>query len=200
MYEFVSGKLVDATVEYAVIQAGGIGYKIFVPLSAFGKMPQAGNEIVLYTSYVVREASQTLYGFLERGERDLFETLINLSGIGPKTALSLVGHLSLTQFHQAIQNNNILMLSKVPGIGKNTAERLIVEMKGKKAELLIEKHPRSAFGTTSLHVQDALNALLNLGFTHATADQAIKKALEELPQDYDLSMLIATALRSNRLT
>lgn len=196
MYEFIRGKLVEATAEIAIIDVGGVGYKICVPLSAFGKMPFPGKEVILFTSFVVRENSQTLYGFLQREERELFEVLIDLSGIGPKTALSLVGHLPLNHFHQAIQSGNILILSKVPGIGKKTAERLIVDLKGKKAMALLERQAISAYGPSSPHIQDALNALLNLGFTHASAETAIKKALDELPEDSDLSTLIAVALRS----
>lgn len=194
MYAFIKGKFVEGTAEYAVIEVGGVGYKLFTPMSALGKFPAPGKEITLHASFVVRENSHALYGFLEKEEKGLFESLIEVSGIGPKTALSLIGHLSLSQFYQAVQSNNLLTLSKVPGIGKKTAERLVVEMRGKKVTSLLQKHGSESYADTP-PIQDALATLLNLGFTHASAEAAVKKALNELPPETELSKLVATALR-----
>lgn len=197
MYEFIRGKLVGITDEEAIIDVGGVGFKLLVPMHAKTKVPLEGKEVLFHVSFIVREAAHSLFGFIEKGERDLFEILIGLSGVGPKTALSLISHLPLAQFQEAIFTQNLVTLSKVPGIGKKTAERLIMELKGKKGTFLLSTSSTQENGTQKKlsHLQDALQALLNLGFSHASAETALKKALEENPDETDLSILIASALR-----
>lgn len=195
MYAFIRGKVVEAGVDQVVVDVGGVGYEVCVPLSALGKMPSSGQEVHLYTAFVVRELSHTLYGFLERAEKELFYILIDISGIGPKTALSLIGHLTCAQFYEAIQMENHPLLSKVPGIGKKTAERLVVELRGKKQISFLENSP-SLLSSGSKNINDALQTLLNLGLSHTAADTALKKALAELAPDADLSTLVAAALRN----
>lgn len=192
MYEYFRGKLVEKNQLYAVIEIQGIGYKIFTPLSHYPRLPDEGEGVFLYTSWVIREASQTLYGFLSKRERDLFELLITLSGIGPKTGLSLVGHLEMSDFESAIMTGNVSLLSKVPGIGKKTAERLIVDLKGK-----FTGFEPSGLKQTSLRY-DALNALMNLGYSQTTAEKAINQALKEVPLESELSVLISAALKTQR--
>lgn len=102
MFAYIKGRLAQSTTAYAVVEAGGVGYKIFIPVSAFGRLPHIGSEVVFHTSFVVREQAQTLYGFLSVQERDFFEALLNVTGIGPKIALALIGHLSLIELQRAI--------------------------------------------------------------------------------------------------
>ena len=131
MYEYLNGTLKEKLPEYIVVDVNGLGYRCLVPLSTFSQLPEMDKNIFLYISFIVREDAQILYGFLSKHERDLFEMLITVSGIGPKTALALVGHLELPAFQTAVHEENIGMISKVPGIGKKTAGRLIMEMKDK---------------------------------------------------------------------
>lgn len=199
MYAYIKGQLQHADAQYAVLETNGVGYKVFIPGNLFSKLPHMGETIILYTSFVVRELSQTLYGFLTVNERDLFEVLLNITGIGPKTALSIIGHLSLQDLQGAILSGDIYTISKVPGIGKKTAERLIVEMRDKAASLLTPDPSNLAVHSIcdpqSRQVRDALSALTNLGYNQTVAQKAIKKTLSDLPDGIDLATLITTALK-----
>lgn len=198
MYAYVRGKLVFANPSYVTIETHGVGYKVLIPASVFGKLPQIDQEVLLHTSFIIRENSQTLYGFLSVQERDLFEEVLNVSGIGPKIGLSLIGHLPLNEFHRAISNHEIALICKVPGVGKKTAERLIIEMRDKINARM--GHEPSDFsiklppGKGSI-VQDAMSALINLGYNQNTAQKALKKTLGDLPEDADLGSIITTALK-----
>ena len=143
--------------------------------------------------------SQTLYGFLNCSERDLFEIMLNVTGIGPKLALSLIGHLTLQELHIAIANQDLPKLCHVPGVGKKTAERLIIELKDKLPHTF--QHTLNGLAIQlpqdpkSLLIQDAMLALINLGYNQNTAQKAIKQCLKELPEPDNLVILITTALR-----
>lgn len=200
MIAYIKGILIQATSSFAIIETSGLGYKVFIPSSLLGKLPQIQEQVILHTSFVIRELSQTLYGFLSSQERDLFEALMNVTGIGPKMALSVIGHLSGSELHQAILNHDIITLSKVPGIGKKTAERLIIEMRDKIAALL--PLDPSEF-TVSLKsdpqaqkISDAMSALINLGYNQMTAQKAMKKTLKDLPENSELGDLITAALKN----
>src|ERR1700733_4153894 len=122
MYEFIKGILIEVNEHYAVLDVKGVGYKLLTPNTLHEKCLPCSQEMLFYTSYVVRENSIALYGFLQKEERNLFDLLISLSGIGPKTALNIIGHFSLPDFQGAIASKNVNLLSKIPGIGKKTAE------------------------------------------------------------------------------
>ncbi len=188
MYAYLRGQLVEATPGHATLEINGIGYELPIPVSALAHLPQLGDEVMFYTAWVVREQSHTLYGFLSKEERNLFNALITLSGIGPKTALSLIGHLSLGQVQEAIDLQNATVFARVPGIGKKTAERLLIDLQGK------VKLKATSPGSTALH--DALQALLQLGYSRDHAEKALKKASSDLADPSDLSKLIAAALKT----
>ncbi len=188
MYEYIEGELVELTTAHAVVNVGGIGYKLLVPVTLFGQ--QIGKKTRFYTSWVVREMSQTLFGFLSKQERDLFETLITLSGIGPKTGLSMIGHLSMSEMRRAVQTQNAALLARVPGIGKKTAERLLVDLKNKCFDALPVQAPDQ--------LSDALQALLNLGYSQAAAQKAVQLAAKEVGDSSDTPTLISAALRFNK--
>lgn len=189
MYEYIQGKLTEHTPSFAIIEAQNIGYKIRVPSRILGRLGKIGDEVRLYTLFVVRELSQTLFGFEDAGDRDLFETLISITGIGPKIALSILSHLTKDALSQAIVQNNIILLSKVPGIGKKTAERLVVELKGKLESLKWQAPSGSSV------IRDALSALLQLGYSNANAEKAVHAAVEELSDQATLSDIISSALK-----
>ncbi len=198
MFAYIKGALAESKTTYVVVEAGGIGYKIFIPVSAFGRLSHVGSEVVLYTSFVVREQAQTLYGFSFVQERDFFEALLGVTGIGPKIALALLGHLSLMELQRAISQDDIAALCRVPGIGKKGAERLIIEMRDKVScaglfpgDLAVH----SLSDPQAQSVNDAMSALINLGYNQMTAQKAIKKTLKDIPEGIDVAELISYALK-----
>jgi holliday junction DNA helicase RuvA len=188
MFSFIKGTLVEIETNKAIIEAAGVGYLIFIPVSAYTSLPPVGSLVTLHTSFIVREDAQILYGFLNKEERTLFETLISISGIGPKTALSILGHLDMEAFGRAIQNNNFSIICKVPGVGKKTAERLIVELKDKN----IFKN-FSFKGKGGDRIADAIQALITLGYNPIQAQKAVKESVTENLED--TASLIKSALR-----
>lgn len=194
MIEYIKGTLTDSSPSHAVLETHGIGYKVSIPLSNFAKLPQQGKEMLLYVSTVIREDAHKSYGFVTKIERDFFEKLIDVSGIGPKTALALIGHMELTDLQFAIAQSNITLLSKVPGIGKKTAERLVVELKDKTVKLA-ETSIAIPTGKKDLF-SDALGALVNLGYHPLQAQKAVKQILAESEKEPDLASLITSALRA----
>ena len=186
MYDFIRGPLIELVPGSAVLDAGGVGYRVFIPVKSFGKMPPLKQEVLLYTSFVIRENSQSLFGFLTKPERDLFEQLLAISGVGPKTAISLVGHLDYNDLISSIQGSDAHSLCKVPGIGKKTADRIILEVKDKLSTILIDED--------SIASRDATRALVNLGYSQAIAQKAVQSALKG-EKDLDLSQLLTQALK-----
>ncbi len=193
MYAYIKGKLVELSPEHAVIDVGGIGYKISIPVSLYAKGLKLQEEILLYTTQVVREDDIRLFGFLEAGEREFFEKLIALSGVGAKTALNLLGHLGCKDLHLAIQTQDVSTLVRVPGIGKKSAERIIVELAdriAKWAPLLSDKHRH-----VPTVAADALSALVNLGYQAALAQKAIHRVVDKKGESLSLGELISSALK-----
>jgi holliday junction DNA helicase RuvA len=197
MFAFIRGILVSATPLHCIIDVSGVGYKLFTPASLLGQLPAIGTEVLLHSSFIVREQSQALYGFITSQERDLFELLLGATGVGPKMALGIIGHLSIRDLHAAIAGGNSVVLCKIPGIGKKTAERLIIEMRDKFKT--IAPPDLSSFSIPlSGHQQaisDAMSALIHLGYTQAIAQKAIQRGVDTLPENVDLATLITTALK-----
>lgn len=199
MYEFLRGKLIHAETAKAVLDINGIGYAINIPANIFGLLPQSGEELTLYTSFVVRELSHALYGFLSPSERDLFEILLDISGIGPKLALSLCGHLTSYEMQQALLINDGTIFSRVPGIGKKTAERLLIELRGKLDGILPPVPSQLAVSLSDPRAQqihDAMSALISLGYSQQIAQKAVKKSLADQPENIVLGELITYALKN----
>lgn len=199
MISFVKGILTHTSPIKVTIDVNGIGYLIFIPTHLYNQLPSLKEEVLLHTSFVIREFSQALYGFLSPMERDMFEVLLDVSGVGPKLALSIVSHLSLKELQQAISNRQINALCKVPGIGKKTAERLTIELQDKLASLAPHHAADFAipapFNTRDQQINDAMRALINLGYTQLSAQKAIKESMKELPEEIDVASLITTALK-----
>lgn len=189
MYEYIRGKLISTLPNKAVVDVQGVGYAIAIALSTYGRLPKTGQEVTLYVAHIVREDAQLLYGFLTLQERDFFYALTNVSGIGPKTAMTLLGHVEVNDLQMAILAGNNALLSKVPGIGKKTAERLVIELRDK-----VEKGPIHPIAGEKGVVADAISALVNLGYHPAAAQKAVQQAIGE-ESTPDLSRLIAQALR-----
>ncbi len=196
MYEYLRGKLASSTPSQAILDVGGIGFRLLIPVSSYRHLPAVGQEFFFYVAQVIREDAHLLYGFLAKEERDLFLSFCTISGIGPKIALSLVGHMDMQTLYGAIQQGQLSLLCKIPGIGRKTAERLVIEMKDR----LQPKEKQIALAAfDSPHqntlVLDAMNALTNLGYSPMQAQKALSAALTSSEQKNDLAMLISSALR-----
>jgi Holliday junction DNA helicase RuvA len=192
MFEFIRGKLVQSLPSKAVVDVGGVGYRLIISLKTFQKMPQIGHDVFFYVSPVVREDGHFLFGFLTLEDRDIFELLISVNGVGPKTAIGILGHVDIGDFQMAIIQANTALLSKIPGIGKKTAERLVIELKDKFHKGAAVNIPQ----TSSSVASDAISALINLGYHPLDAQKAIKKVLSTHQKEPTLSELITGALRS----
>ena len=161
----LTGQLADkSSPPQVLVDVAGVGYEVDVPMSSFFNLPPAGERVTLLTHFVVREDAQTLFGFLTADERATFRQLIKISGVGPRMALSLLSGLSVADLSQAVAAQDASRLVKVPGIGKKTAERLLLELKGK----LADAKP------TLTGSSDILNALLGLGYSEKEALAAVK--------------------------
>lgn len=190
MYAHIKGILTEMAPCEVTIETQGIGFRLLTPLSLFSKLPPIGSSVLLYTSFIVREDGHYLYGFLSKADKTLFEELIAVSGVGPKTALALIGHMAASDLEQAIQEKNTILLCKIPGIGKKTAERMIVDLTDKfKKKLLRASTPHRPTE------QDALSALLNLGYASAQAQKALALVLDKAQKEIGLAELITSALR-----
>jgi len=206
MIAFIEGQLVECQLNLAVIQTGGVGYEVNVPLTTSEKLPSLGEVVRLHIQATYREDSQNLYGFIDRESRDFFRMIVDkVSGIGPKIALNLLGSLSLPTLKNSIAQGDVGMLSKAQGLGKKTAERIVVELKDKVLPKGTNLPPSSSTNHSvsgldsasadSLSVySDAVSALLTLGYKATDADQAVRKAADELGNDCSTEALIRKAL------
>jgi Holliday junction DNA helicase RuvA len=195
---FLHGKLVEALPTHVTVEVNGVGYEALIPLSSFDKLPQPGQSLRLLTQLIVREDAHTLYGFMSSEERDLFRLLINtVSGIGPKTALNVLSGISVTAFRGAVAGGDIKSLSKISGIGKKTAERIIVELKDKIGmagawEAASAKHSLSA---DEQRINDAVLALVALGFKQVEAHDAVRGAQAVLGVQATVEELVRVCLK-----
>jgi len=184
----LTGTLSDKNPPQVLVDCQGVGYEVDVPMSTFYHLPAVGERVSLLTHFIVREDAQVLYGFGTAGEREAFRQLIKISGVGPRTALSLLSGLSVADIAQAVTVQDASRLVKIPGIGKKTAERLLLELKGKFGPDL---GPGAASGPGDGQ-GDIQQALLALGYS----DKEAAAALKALPKDVGVSEGIKLALKS----
>ncbi len=182
----LAGTLVDKSPPQIVVDAGGVGYEVEVPMSTFYNLPAVGERVTLLTHFVVREDAQVLYGFAGADERGAFRQLIKVAGVGPRTALAVLSGLSVSELAQAIALQESGRLVKLPGIGKKTAERLLLELKGKLGDSL------AAPAAPADGQADILQALLALGYN----DRVAAAALKALPAGVGVSDGIKLALKA----
>lgn len=197
MIAFLKGNLVAVKGEYIFLDVLGVGYRLLVPASAIYKLPQVGENIFVYTYLHVREDAMLLFGFLDEDERELFEILQNVSGIGPKVALAIISTSTVTGFRNAILQDKVEMLTKIPGIGKKTAQRMILELKDKLAKVEIGSSGASEelLIINDTDTGDALNALVALGYNRYEAEKAIKKVTIGNDNNFDIENVIKLALK-----
>ena len=194
MIAHLRGKLLSKIPFEIVLDCGGVGYDVLCTQEAYGKAPSVGGEYSVFTRLIVREDSQTLYGFASIEERELFERIIGVSGIGPKTGLAIVSALGAENLKEAIRSSSIHTLTTIPGVGRKTAERMIVELRDRfvKEEITggitVDGAPKAR--------QEALAALVALGYARADAEKAIREVLRETPEaGVKVETLIKAALK-----
>ena len=184
----LQGTLAEKNPPQVLVDCNGVGYEVDVPMSTFYNLPALGDKVTLLTHFVVREDAQILYGFATPGEREAFRQLIKISGVGPRTALSVLSGMSVGDIAQAVTAQDAGRLVKVPGIGKKTAERLLLELKGKFGADI----GAGSASVTSDAQADILQALVALGYN----DKEAAAALKALPKDVGVSDGIKLALKS----
>ena len=167
----IAGVLLEKNPPYLLVDCGGVGYEIAVPMSTFYNLPNSGEKVVLLTQLIVREDAHLLYGFGTQQERTTFRELLKISGIGARMALAVLSGMSVQELAQAVTMQDAARLTRTPGIGKKTAERLLLELKGKLGADL-----GTVAGTVSSpdHASDILNALLSLGYSEKEALMSVK--------------------------
>lgn len=199
MITSIQGTLVSATPLRAIIELNGFGYEVNIPVTTAERLPVVGATVKLHTLVIYREDAQSLYGFATTADRDFFRLMIeHVTGVGPKVALSIMSRLSLPMLESAIRVGDVATLAKCPGIGKKTAERLIVELRAKVGAIgdatnLATDQGAAAASDNSVH-RDAVAALIALGYKAADADQAIRRALLALGEKATTEALIKKAL------
>jgi Holliday junction DNA helicase RuvA len=184
----LSGTLLEKNPPQILLDVQGVGYEVDVPMSTFYNLPALHEQVVLHTYLVVREDAQLLYGFLTLEERAAFRQLLKISGVGPKLALSVLSGLSIGDLAAAVESKDAARLTRIPGVGKKTAERLLLELQGKFATSGTVAVSSAA---TSANSNDIVNALLALGYNDKEADWAAK----QLPKDAEVSGGIRQALK-----
>jgi holliday junction DNA helicase RuvA len=168
------GRIAAKTPPQLTVDVGGIGYELEAPLSTFFRLPAVGEEVHLLTHLVVREDAHVLYAFAGEDERRLFRSLIKVSGVGPKIALALLSGISVTAFAECVQREDIGALTRVPGVGRKTAERLIVEMRDRLTAVTVATDAAGAGGPGASAASEAYDALVALGYRPAEAARLLK--------------------------
>jgi len=198
MYEFLSGKIVHKDPARVILEVGGIGFELVVPLSTFQALGKVGEQARVLTHFLVREDSHQLYGFATDEERSVFRLLLSVSGVGPKTALTTLSGIGTAELRKAIVDGALPVLTAISGIGRKTAERLIVELR-EKILLLGPKSDVTLSARVSLDeqlVEDSIQALVSLGYRRLDAKRALQKVLTEKARDsYSVEDLIRVSLK-----
>ena len=193
MISQIRGRLASKSPGEIVVDCNGVGYGIRVPLSTFYELPELHEEVLLQVYTHVREDALHLYGFLTPKEKELFCLLIGISGVGPRLAINCLSGISARDLEQALHDGDLLGLTRIPGIGRKTAERMLVELKDKVAA------PGAAIGGGMPRqegmVADALSALINLGYTRPLAEQVVRDALRQCREELSLEELLKESLR-----
>ena len=197
MISFLDGELVEALPTQVVISVHGVGYLVQIPLSSFDHLPAVGAQVKLLTHLVIREDAHLLFGFASSAERDLFRLLIqHVTGVGPKMALAVLSGMSVAQFKSAVVKSEVGVLAKVSGIGKKTAERIILELKDKVGVAAAWESAASGRSDQQTKMTDAVLALLSLGFKQVEAQKAVREILSQIKaEDINMEELVRRALK-----
>ena len=199
MIAFVRGVLVEKEPTRVVIEAGGIGYEILVPLSTYEKLPRTGSEAKLLTYHCVREDDEILFGFWSDDEKAMFAKLTSVSGVGPKIALAILSGSSIAELSMSIAGGDFKRISAIKGVGKKTAEKICVELKDKVSELALAGRGDGGPGRTAAPVtRDAVAALRALGFNEETSSKMVADVLAKDPEIDSIEQIIKLSLAGKR--
>jgi holliday junction DNA helicase RuvA len=188
MIAYLRGRLIARHPNQAIVETGGVGYDVAISIPTFSELPPVGGDVALHIHTHVREDQLALYGFLKAEEKQLFEKLITVSGIGPKLAVTILSGMAAQELGNAIRGNDVARLTKIPGIGRKTAERLVLELRDKLP--MVGPEAPAALPALSSVQEDVLSALLNLGYQRAMAE----KALASVANDGSFDVLFRGAL------
>jgi len=198
MINFLQGKLVETLPTQITVDVHGVGYEVLIPLSSYDKLPAVGQDVRILTHLAVREDAHVLYGFMTTQERDMFRLLINtVSGIGPKIALNILSGMNVTALRGAVAQADIKSLSRISGVGRKTAERIVVELKDKvgAAGAWEAASAQRALSPEDQKVNDAVLALIALGFKQVEAHEAVRAALATLGEKVTVEDLVRACLK-----
>lgn len=200
MIAHIRGKLLSKSPELVVVDVGGVGYELSIPVSNYYNLPDTGGELELYVSTFIREDAIKLYGFLTAIEKELFTLLITVTGVGPKLARNILSGGGIGELVKIIATGDVAALKSLPGLGKKTSERLILELREKITTLSALPAGAVDMVVTSDVVEnrlydDVASALTNLGYKETPAREAVKKAAEDLPEEVGFELLFKTALK-----
>ena len=179
MIAHVRGRVVRKQPQEVVVDVAGVGYRLTIPLSTFYRIGEAGSQVTLLTHTHVREDTLALFGFLTAAEQSLFERLIAVSGVGPKLAISILSGIEALDLVPALKASDISRLTRIPGVGKKTAERLSLELKDKMQGLVASEEAASAAAPSSAPREDLVSALVHLGYSRPEAERGVERALAE---------------------
>jgi Holliday junction DNA helicase RuvA len=199
MIALISGKIVYKGISHVIVDVQGVGYRIFIPLTTFYELPEAGQIITLHVHTNVKQDAINLFGFYTVQERDLFQLMISVSGIGPKMSMNILSGISAQDLLRAISSGNVGKLVNIPGVGKKMAERLILELKEKVIKkMMMEKMPAAdgQHQADEIIIEDVLSALVNLGYKSNVARDALDKALRASEEELGMDQLLKKTLKN----
>ncbi|HUN56393.1 MAG TPA: Holliday junction branch migration protein RuvA [Smithella sp.] len=198
MIALISGKIAYKGISHVIVDVQGVGYRVFIPLTTFYELPEAGEPITLHVHTNVKEDAINLFGFYTIQERDLFQLMISVSGIGPKMSMNILSGISAQELLGAISGGNVAKLVRIPGVGKKMAERLVLELKEKIVKkMMMEESPEA--GVQNRHndmiAEDVLSALVNLGYKNSVAQDALDKAIRASDGEMVMDKLLKKTLK-----
>jgi len=192
MFDYIAGKLVSKLPKYFVVDVGGIGFNIFITLSTYSSSPQEGEFIKLFVYMHIREDAVLLYGFKTQEEKQAFEMLLSVSGVGPKVAVNILSEVSVEELKSVIISQDAGAITSIPGIGKKIAQRILLELKEKIMPL--SEKSESGFAKNQ-NLEDAVSALISLGYTQPASYKSIRSVLEKEKKELPIQILIKKALK-----
>lgn len=198
MIASIDGLLLDKSTSQAIIEANGVGYLVYIPLSTYYELPDLNSRVKLYIHTSFKQESLNLFGFATIAEREMFQLLLTVSGIGPKLAINILSGISVEDLARALSGRDLRRISKVPGIGKKTAERLVLELNEKVAKLFLTSAspgPKDSPSRDEEFRQDAVSALVNLGYKNQTAEEVVDKVLGNATAPLTMDVLLKQTLK-----
>ena len=198
MIALISGKIAYKGISHVIVDVQGVGYRVFIPLTTFYELPEAGQIITLHIHTHVKQDAINLFGFYSIQERDLFQLMISVSGIGPKMSMNILSGISARELLNAISGGNVGKLINIPGVGKKMAERLILELKEKVVKKMMTEKATEAgiqHDDGDIIMEDVLSALVNLGYKNNVAREALDKALHSSDEEMGMDKLLKKTLK-----